>query len=375
VALVKRRRSVALFVFVGLLILVTLACEMTVTPGPVAGPAAVVTVSPPPVTESGLQATLEALQVEDYAGAIEAERRRRDAEATLAVIAARQTLTAEAREAEVATLAWQRTLTTEAVRAEQTATAWQLTVEAQQARETATAEANRTATAVAEVRERRTLTAEAGRVAAEVRMTETAWSLTLTAVADEAAAQSTVEAVQLRRLEASARREEITNYLLWTLLAVAVAAVTVGFLVYVMARSDRERFVEISPHALGVFIQEGGRRLALPDRSHLPVLTVEGDVREVAPEDQRATTARAQEVRLVAAAHPPEGGSATQSRQVLQQVLKARAESAPAPGLGPIRVVRHPRHAVAAGLIPEALGRRLEIVEGHVRELAPGDDL
>jgi ABC-type Na+ efflux pump permease subunit len=142
-----------------LLILVTLACEMTVTPGPVAGPSTVATVSPPPpVTEAGLQATLEALQVEDYAGAIAAERQRRDAEATLAVIAARQTLTAEAREAEVATLAWQQTLTTEAVRAEQTVTAWQLTVEAQQARETATAEANRTATAVAEVREQRTLT-------------------------------------------------------------------------------------------------------------------------------------------------------------------------------------------------------------------------
>jgi hypothetical protein len=371
-----KKRHTILWASVALLLLVTMACaEVTPAAPSVQGP----TSAAPVVTSTALRATIEGLQVEEYQHAIEAEQQRRQAEQTLAAVAAHQTAAAEVARQTTEAQQWAYTLTAEARQVEMTAVAWETTVEAGQVYATATVEAARlqatatvaaeqTATAAAAQREAATSTAEAGARATADARDAIVWSENATATSQANDAVATVQVAQVRRAEADARRSEVVGYLLWILVAVAVVALVLGLYLFMQAKADRERMVQIEPHALGVYVQEGGRRLALPDRAHRPVLVIDGESREVSDEDQRATTARAQEIRLVSAAHPP-AGSGQEGERLLSRVAARRSPQTNAPGIRDIRLLRRPRHAAAAGLIPPHLAQALEAIDGQYREI------
>jgi chemotaxis protein histidine kinase CheA len=297
-----KRRTVA--GLLGALALLLLACaETTLTPQT---PPAV-----PVVTSAALQPTLEQAQVDLYLDEITAQRRQRDAQATLEHLYALQTATAVAQAGTATAQSQQSTATATAQQATATHQVWQVTLEAAYAQGTATAAAAATATAYARELANATATAEANRAALAAHQTATAWQSTRTVAEADYAATATVRSEQLERARLETRHAALVyplrTYGLWVLGVLAAALLLWGG--YRLLGVLELRLQAVQRDARGdaplipVRLPGGGLVWYDPDRSFGPAVVVDaaGQVTQPAlppPELQAPVTARDQALDL-----------------------------------------------------------------------------
>ncbi len=263
--------------------------------------------TPPVVTSSALQPTLESAQVEVYLETIRTERQQRELQLTLESLYARQTATADAQRAEKERLAQASTMTAEARKITATAVAWRTTVEAGQAYATATAQAQRV-----------TATANAQRFAHEATVTAAAWAVQATATVEALQATATAQAAAAERTQLLLERERMVNglqaYAPWGIGGILLVAL-LGFLAWLAKLlAPRISAVPRDPRGdakiLVIPDGKGGMMILDPDRSFGPALQiVEGQVSQpplAPPEYQDRVTARDQAVDLTHRGLPAE---------------------------------------------------------------------
>jgi len=358
-AMSGRGKRVGLWVACGALLLLVVACTDS---------AYGTYNSPPVVTSSALQPTIEQAQVDRYLSAIEAEE-------TLRRYYADQTATAEARKA----AEWQATMTADVQAWNMTATAqvweWEITATAIAWQVTATAEAQARAIAW----ENATATAQAIRTENDMRMTAVAWQVTATAVAAEQAANDALRAEQLEREQLATRREKLVYpvkaYGPWAILIAAVAVIIWGAWRLILASEHRVSVVHRDARGdaplIPVRTPGGGIILLDPDRSFGPAMVVDGSGRVsqpalAAPEAQERTTARDQAIDL---AHRGLPGMAAAPRRVTPQQAAALAQNTTPLSLGPVQVVNPGQvRAWLRDVEPQALQQALTL-EGEVRDV------
>jgi len=324
--------------------------------------------SPPVVTSSALQPTIEQAQVDRYLSAIEAEE-------TLRRYYADQTATAEARKA----AEWQATMTADVQAWNMTATAqvreWETTATAIAWQTTATAEAQARAIAW----ENATATAVTIRTENDLRMTAVAWQVTQTAVAAEQAANDALRAEQLAREQLATKRERLVYpvkaYGPWVILIATVVVIIWG--AWRLIRASEHRVSVVHRDARGdaplipVRTPGGGIVLLDPDRSFGPAMVVDGSGKVsqpalAAPEAQERTTARDQAIDLAHRGLP--GGTATPRRVTPQQAAELAQSPTPV-SLGPVQVVNPGQvRAWLRDVEPQALQQALTL-DAEVRDV------
>ena len=268
---------------------------------------------PPAVTSTLLRPTVEALGVEEYAQAIQAERAKRDAEATLAVFWSQQTIVARDLTSTASARFWEATVTQQARNDTATATA-----RAESATATARIEATRgMETAMAQSAH---ATATAQVEATRAVQTAQAWDITRTASYSALAAQQTAQAAQAEQARLEAERARLTYpvraYGPWVLLLTAF-----GLLLwagYRMTKAAEARVRAVPRDARGdapilvLPLQGGGETIIDPDRSFGPVLEIRDRVSQpqlASPEYQAQVVARDQAVDLVSRGLPGQSGA------------------------------------------------------------------
>jgi hypothetical protein len=301
--------------------LITMACAETVTVTP-----ASYAVSRPPVTSTMLQPTVEQAQVNAYLAGLDSELKAmawyklatataQVAHATATQRAADATATADIAYATATAIAWQTTV--QAAQVQATATAG-----AQAAYATATAQAaidHATATAIVEARQatatsvaaQATATADAVMFQQRATATGAAWAFQATGTAETARTMATVQAATAAKAHMAAERERITHpvraYGPWILLGLFGGVVVVGLVRLFRVAEIRARVVKMGPHEREIVLLNG--KVLQPTRGHLPILDYDRPSRTqpgaVSDDEQRDTTARAQTVELMRAAHPP----------------------------------------------------------------------
>ncbi len=316
-----RARRAAVFGIVALLMLISMACAetVTVTPGSYA-------VQRPPVTSTMLQPTVEQAEVNAYLAGLDSE---------LKAMAWYKLATATAQVAQATSTqrAADATATADIAHATATARAWQTTVEAAQVQATATAGAQAaiatataqaaidqaTATAIVEARQatvtalavQTTATAEAVIFQQRATATGAAWAFQATGTAETARTMATVQAASAAKAYMAAERERITHpvraYGPWILLGIFGMVTVVGVFRLFRVAEIRARVVKMGPHEREIVLLNG--KVLQPTRGHLPILDYDQPERTqpeaVSDKEQRDTTARAQTVELMRAAHPP----------------------------------------------------------------------
>lgn len=335
--------------------------------------------SPPVVTSSALQPTIEQAQVQAYVDAVHAENQEREARLTLEAVHGMWTATAQANYTTATAQAWAATLTAEALAWQATATAqareWEMTATAIAWQTTATAEAQARAIAW----ENATATAVTIRTENDLRMTATAWQVTQTAVAAEQAANDALRAEQLAREQLATKRERLVYpvraYGPWVILIATVVVIIWG--AWRLIRASEHRVSVVHRDARGdaplvpVRTPGGGIVLLDPDRSFGPAMVVDGSGKVsqpalAAPEAQERTTARDQAIDLAHRGLP--GGTAT-PRRVTPQQAAALAQSTTPASLGPVQVVNPGQvRAWLRDVEPQALQQALTL-EGEVRDV------
>ncbi len=322
---------------------------------------------PPVVTSTLLRPTVEALGVEEYAQAIQAEMAKREAEATLAVFWSQQTIVARDLTSTASARFWGATVTQQAKNDTATATA-----RAESATATARAEATRameTATARAEF-----TTATAQVEATRAVQTAQAWDITRTASYSALSMQLTAQAAQAEQARLAAERARLTYpvraYGPWVLLLTAF-----GLLVwagYRMTKAAEARVRAVPRDARGdapilVLPRPGGGIVVMdPDRSFGPATVVDREVEQpplAPPEYQAGVVARDQAVDLVSRGLPGQGAS--RSRRRLPPGFGG--------GLRRVLVLRRLDQAAASGVLPPPMVQALEadwrkVQEGEVEE-------
>jgi len=352
-----RNQWAAVGAIIGVLF-VTLACESTtITPGaPTPTPGAY----PPSVVDTAHQATVEAVQVERYLNAIEAEDtlRQYHAQATAtaeahALAIWEATATAEAhRVAVTATADAQRFEATATASAEQdqarrdaatataiaqqkaeerAAVAWQgtATADAMQSQQTATAEA--IAGAV-------TATAEAQRFSATSTAEAIAIEATATASAHQAQREAAESAAAIRQAELATRREELIYplkaYGPWALVVLLAGLFAFAAIRFIKTAEVRARAIRRDARGDAPLLAfpngRGGMLVYDPDRSFGPVAVLDGEVSMPAlvDEDQQAAvTMRDQAVDLATrgVASPPRKRSPSTRRRQAQRLAMTGA--------------------------------------------------
>jgi hypothetical protein len=185
------------------------------------------------------------------------------------------------------------------------------------ARATATVEAARFAQqATAEmVQLAQGATAEAVQFAQGATATAVAWEDLCTVQAEARALTATVQAAWARRAELDLARAErlypLQVYGPWAGVLVGALVLVWGLVRLVRVAEIRARVVKVGAHERELLLLED--RVVQPTRGHVPVINYrepEGaQPARVSAEEQRTTTARAQTVELMRAAHaPPEAG-------------------------------------------------------------------
>lgn len=384
------RRVVRATVFgvMALVTLVTMACAetVTVTPGSYA-------VERPPVTSTMLRPTVEKADVDVYIAMLQMEEQRRQSEYKLALLRDLVTATAQVAHATATQRAADATATAataaDIARTTATAMAWQTTVEAAQVQATATAGAQAayatataqaaidqaTATAIVEARQatataqavQATATTEAVMFQQRATATGAAWAFQATGTAETARTVATVQAANASKAYMAAERERITHpvraYGPWILLGLFGMVTVVGMVRMFRVAEIRARVVKMGPHEREIVLLNG--KVLQPTRGHLPILDYDRPERTqpemVSDEEQRDTTARAQTVELMRAAHPPTSDgdgigrglrskapkpkmTARQAQQLMARHIAQRHPEA----YGEVRVV--PAHQVRAWL-------------------------
>ncbi len=301
--------------------LITMACAETVTVTP-----ASYAVSRPPVTSAMLQPTVEQAQVNAYLAGLDSELKAmawyklatataQVAHATATQRAADATATADIAYATATAMAWRTTV--QAAQVQATATAG-----AQAAYATATAQAaidQATATAIVEARQatatalavQATTTADAVMFQQRATATGAAWAVQATGTAETAHTVATVQAASAAKAHMAAERERITHpvraYGPWILLGLFGIVTVVGLVRLFRVAEIRARVVKMGPHEREIVLLNG--KVLQPTRGHLPILDYDRpshtQPETVSDEEQRNTTARAQTVELMRAAHPP----------------------------------------------------------------------
>jgi hypothetical protein len=218
-------------------------------------------------------------------------------------------------------------LLTEALPAfEQTAVALRLQRDAAYMQLTATAvrqvtvfpytlEAARATATVEAVRFAQRTTVEAMQVAQQATATARAWQAAYqaksTVQAHAQAITATVQAAHARQAELDLARAErlylLQTYGPWALTITCALVLLWGLVRLIRVAEVRARMVTIPAHERELLLLDD--RVVQPTRGHVPVINYrepEGAQPEkVTPEEQRTTTARAQTVDLMRAAHPP----------------------------------------------------------------------
>jgi hypothetical protein len=281
---------------------------------------------PPAVTSTLLRPTVEAAQVEAYAQAIQAEQTKRDAEATLAVFWAQQTVISRDLTATASVRSWEATVTQQARNDGATATA-----RAESATATARVEATRgmeTATARAGYA---TVTAQVE--ATRGMQTAQAWDITRTAVSSALSAQLTAQSAQAEQARLEAEQARLTYpvraYGPWVLLLTAFGLLL--WVAYRMTKAAEARVRAVPRDARGdapilVLPRPGGGIVVMdPDRSFGPATVVDREVEQpplAPPEYQAQVVARDQAVDLVSRGLPgPAGRNSAQARlQAIRQI-------------------------------------------------------
>jgi hypothetical protein len=197
-----------------------------------------------------------------------------------------------------------------------------MTVEAAQVQATATAGAQAaiaTATAIVEARQatatalavQTTATAEAVMFQQRATATGAAWAFQATSTAEAARTLATVQAASAAKAYMAAERERITHpvraYGPWILLGLFSMVTVVGVFRLFRVAEIRARVVKMGPHEREIVLLNG--KVLQPTRGHLPILDYNRPEHTqpemVSDEEQRDTTARAQTVELMRAAHAP----------------------------------------------------------------------
>jgi hypothetical protein len=399
----KKQVSAWIWLMIGGLLVVTMAC----------GSSTQVTSydNPPAVTSTVLRPTVEAAQVEAYQSSIQAqhtldavhamETATAVAErqtATAIAVAERRTATAQAAHKTATAVAIQATASVEAARAtatqgaayaNATATAWQTTVEAQQAAATATARAaSARATATTEA-VRATSTAHTAASNATATAEMSMFQIHATATKGAANAIATAQAAQAQEAELRAERQRMIQPLMtygpWILLIVIVVLMAYGALRLLKVFEDRKRVVETQT---GQILIVDGRRVGMPTRQWGPMLDLdERPSLSADAEQQDNVTRRDQITGAIRASHPPTGSSGSRSNAIRRQQeasewLQHRPRSVPtqstfrgAPGIRRVYTLRQIEHAVLSNVVPPKLGDAIQqdwksqVVEGEYREL------
>lgn len=311
----------AIFGVLAIVMLISMACAETVTVTP-----ASYAVSRPQVTSTMLQPTVEQAQVNAYLAGLDSELKAmawyklatataQVAHATATQRAADATATADIAYATATAIAWQTTV--QAAQVQATATAG-----AQAAYATATAQAaidQATATAIVEARQatatalavQATTTADAVMFQQRATATGAAWAVQATGTAETARTMATVQAATAAKAHMAAERERITHpvraYGPWILLGLFGMVIVVGLVRLFRVAEIRARVVKMGPHEREIVLLNG--KVLQPTRGHLPILDYDRPAHTqpegVSDEEQRDTTARAQTVELMRAAHPP----------------------------------------------------------------------
>lgn len=335
----------------------------------------------PPALSAPLDATAQAIALNQYAtrSAVEVEAAAAQMNATVQAVIAQATADAaravleqqrQAATAEAARATQQAQATTDAFNLSQTATAQSVaataTERAYQAQATAT-EIARQATATAQYR------ADAATATAQVwafQETATAQSIRAT----QAAYQATQQAYQVTATRQAQRREEVLaygrDYGIPAVLLIGLAGL-VGGLVWLLAYAVRQharRPVVIRRNLLGdadplaVPMPGGGWNVLDLDRQPghvtrlLPDGTVESPQFRSAGQEER-TTARDQ---MVDGATRPRLGPGAGASRAISEMPLAPPPTPPAPGLRRIAVLRRLDQAALAGVLPPTLVASLE---------------
>ncbi len=329
----ERRRGWLLAIIAGLIVL-TLACESsTVTPGAYSAGAA------PVVTSPAYQSTVEALQVERYRRAIEAE-------IVLEQFHAEATATAVAHAAQV----WAATATAQAEyshalataqaqQAHATATAWTFEQETQRAAATATAIAQATLEARAAAAWAATVTAEAVNFQATAEAERLAHHATATAIAQQATLEAAQIEAQRQAAELEARRAAavypLQAYGPWVLLALLAGLLCYAIWRIITVAELRARAIPRDARGDAPFmvLQQGRRMIVYDgDKSFGPAAVIDAESITMPPladeTQQAAVTMRDQAVDLATRGLPQatvRPAAAPRQRQAAQRLAMTGA--------------------------------------------------
>ena len=301
----KTRRGWLAVIIIGL-VWVTLACEnSTATPGAYSAPLG----AAPVVTSPAHQSTVEALQVERYRRAIEAETvlEQFHAEATATAVAHAAQVWAVTATADAHYM--QATATAQAQQAHATATTWAIEPETQRAQATATAIAQATAEARAAAAWAATMTAEAVHFHATAEAERLALHATATAIAQQATLEAAQVEAQRQAIELESRRAAavypLQAYGPWVLLALLVVLLCYAIWRIITVAELRARAIPRDARGDAPFmvLQQGRRMIVYDgDKSFGPAAVIDAESVTMPPladeTQQAAVTMRDQAVDL-----------------------------------------------------------------------------